>query len=170
MAERIIVTPRAVEERKGTQLDRSKAQLDHIAWLMDECIRIPGVNWRFGIDALIGLIPGAGDILGGLIGLLLLVRAFQYRLPKVVITRMILNNLIDVTVGSIPLLGDAFDFFWKSNSKNMTLFHEYAGQPEASTTRHWLFLWLLISLFLFVFFLIFAGIIYLASRTIGLHW
>jgi Domain of unknown function (DUF4112) len=170
MEEKIIVRPKTTEQRNEIQLDRSKAQLDHIAWLMDECFRIPGVNWRFGLDALIGLIPGAGDVLGGLMGLLLLIRAFQYRLPKVVITRMILNNLIDVTVGAIPLLGDAFDFIWKSNSKNMQLFHEYAGQPEASTTRHWLLIWLLISLFLFVFFLIFAGIIYFASHTIGLRW
>ena len=179
MRERIIVKKvppnedvslRSADRGNETQLAKSTAQLDHIAWLMDDCFRIPGVNWRFGVDALIGLIPGAGDVLGGLIGLLLLVRAFQYRLPKVVITRMIVNNLIDVTVGSIPFLGDAFDFFWKSNSKNMTLFHEYAGQPEASTLRHWLLLWLLISFFLFIFFLIFAGLIYFASRTVGLHW
>jgi hypothetical protein len=151
------------------RLERSKAQLDHIAWLMDECFRIPGVNWRFGADAIIGLIPGAGDIIGALIGLVLLVRAFQYRLPKVVIARMVLNNVIDVTVGSIPLLGDAFDFFWKSNSKNMKLFHEYAGQPEQNTTRHWLFLASLIALFVMIFFFVLSAIIYLAARTIGFH-
>jgi Domain of unknown function (DUF4112) len=162
MEEKIIDT-------KPATLERSKAQLDHIAWLMDECFRIPGLNWRFGVEALIGLVPGAGDVLGGLIGLLLLIRAFQYRLPKVVVARMIFNNIIDVAVGSIPLFGDAFDFIWKSNSKNMKLFHEYAGQPAANTMRHWLFLWALIVLFLFVFFLVFAGILYLFSRTIGLH-
>jgi hypothetical protein len=157
-----------MNETKSIELERSRQQIDRIAYIMDNCFRIPGLNWRFGAEALIGLVPGAGDVIGGIIGLFLLVRAIQFRLPKVVIARMVLNNLIDVTVGAIPFLGDAFDFFWKSNTKNMNLFHQYAGQPEKSTSRHWMLIGAIIFSFTLLFVLVFAGIIYLASRTIGL--
>lgn len=157
-----------MNETKSIELDRSRQQIDRIAYIMDECFRIPGLNWRFGVEALLGLVPGAGDVIGGIIGLFLLVRAFQFKLPKVVIARMVINNLIDVTVGSVPFLGDAFDFFWKSNTKNMNLFHQYAGQPEKSTTSHWILIGGIVISFVLLFLLIFAAIIYLASRTIGL--
>lgn len=160
------ISPDPTRTPDDPKLARLKTQLDHIAWIMDQCFRIPGVKWRFGAEAIIGLVPGAGDVLGGIVGLVVLVRAFQYRLPKVVIARMIFNNVIDVTVGTIPILGDVFDVFWKSNTKNMKLFHKYAGQPEQSTTRHWLFLFSLIGFFVMIFFFIIAAIIYVLSRAI----
>ena len=151
-------------EQKRIELDRTKGQLDRLAWLLDNYFKFPGTNWRFGLDALVGLIPGAGDLGSGAIGFLLLFRAFQFRLPKVVIMRMIFNSLIDITVGAIPLIGDAFDFLWKSNSMNMKLFHEYAGEPEKSTRRHWIFILILFGSFFAVFGLILAGIIYCFYR------
>jgi hypothetical protein len=143
-----------VEDQKSLQLERTRKQLDHYAWLMDNCFRIPGIGWRFGLEAILGIFPGAGDVIGGAMGVVLLVRAFQFKLPKIVIFRMILNTLIDVTVGAIPLLGDLFDFVWKSNTKNMKLFHKYAGEPETSTRKHWIFVGILIGSFLLLFFVI----------------
>jgi hypothetical protein len=125
---------------KQVELGRVKDQLDNIAWLMDNAFRIPGLGWRFGVEALIGLVPGAGDIISGAIGVLLLLRAFQFKLPGVVILRMIFNSLIDITIGAIPFLGDLFDFVWKANTRNMKLFRQYAEEPAASTKRHWLFI------------------------------
>ena len=147
--------------KSESQVQKSREQLDQLAWLMDNCFRIPGVNWRFGLDSLIGLVPGLGDVVSAMVGLFLLFRAFQFRIPVVVIGRMILNSLIDLLIGSIPFLGDLFDFAWKSNTRNMKLFHAYAGEPGKSTLRHWLFLGGLIFGFFLLFVLITAGSFYL---------
>jgi len=134
--------------------------------LMDECFRIPGIGWRFGMEALIGLVPGLGDIVGGAIGLVLLIRAFQFRLPKIVIVRMIINSLLDLLVGAIPLLGDAFDVFWKANTQNMKLFHKYATEPESSTRKHWIFLAGLVLGFTGLFALLLVGFLILISTLL----
>ena len=152
------------QTKKGMDLEKTGAQLDQIAYLMDQCFRIPGINWRFGVESLIGLVPGAGDLVGGAIGLLVLFRAFQFKLPKIVILRMITNTLLDITVGSIPFLGDAFDFFWKSNTRNMKLFHHYAEEPQKSTRAHWIFLGSLAGGFLLLFGLIVFGFVLLLSQ------
>ncbi|HSE41318.1 MAG TPA: DUF4112 domain-containing protein [Acidobacteriota bacterium] len=149
---------------KTKDLDRVKNQLDQIAWFLDNAFKVPGVNWRFGAEAIIGLIPGAGDIISGTIGLMLLFRAFQFKLPKIVILRMIVNTLLDITVGAIPFLGDIFDFIFKSNSRNMALFREYAEQPAQSTTRHWIFIGAVVG----SFGLILLGILFLFIYLINL--
>lgn len=133
--------------RNTTQLAKAGEQLNRLAWMLDDMFRIPGLNWRFGLDALIGLIPGVGDVVSALLSLLILFRAFQFKLPRIVMARMMLNSLIDVGVGSIPFVGDLFDFVWKSNDMNMKLFRQYAEQPERSTKHHWIFIGLLIFLF-----------------------
>lgn len=131
-------------------LSRAKDQLDQIAWIMDNAFKIPGLNWRFGAEALVGLIPGAGDVVSGAVGLLLLLRAFQFKLPKIVIVRMLVNSILDITIGAIPFIGDLFDFVWKSNTRNMVLFRQYAEGPAESTTRHWIFLGSVLGLFGFL--------------------
>ena len=147
----------AISGRKEANLERVKDQLDSFAWLMDNYFRIPGLGWRFGIEAIIGLVPGLGDVVTGALGVLLLVRAVQFKLPKIVITRMILNNLIDITVGAIPFFGDLFDFAFKSNTMNMVLFRKYAEGPNESTASHWIFVAMLISFFAAVLGLIAYG-------------
>lgn len=136
------IIQREMEERseKSGELVRARKQLDDFAYLLDNCFQIPGVGWRFGIESLIGLIPGLGDVISGILALVLLLRAIQFRLPAIVIIRMALNSLIDLAIGAIPLIGDLFDMYWKSNTRNMKLFHQYAGQRELSTRRHWIFL------------------------------
>jgi Domain of unknown function (DUF4112) len=148
----------------STPLLKTQKQLDHFAWLMDQCFRIPGTSWRFGLEAILGLFPGAGDVVSGMLSLTLLVRAFQFKLPKVVVARMILNTLIDVAIGAIPFLGDAFDFVWKSNTRNMKLFHQYAQEPDLSTKSHWIFIVALIGGFGLLFFLVCLFVIWLIYR------
>lgn len=143
----------SVSPDRKKNLDQVKDELDSLAWLMDNYFRVPGLGWRFGIEAIIGLVPVLGDIVTGALGVLLLSRAIQYKLPKIVILRMVLNNLIDITVGAIPFLGDLFDFIFKANTKNMKLFRKYAEGPQESTVGHWLFV---------------LGILFLFSMVLGL--
>ena len=97
------------------------AQLDWLANLMDSRFHIPGTNFRVGLDAFLGLIPGVGDGLGALISFYILQRLWQFDLPWYVRGRMVINILLDVTLGAIPLIGDIFDFGFKANTANLTL-------------------------------------------------
>jgi len=156
-------------EQKQVDLVKTRDQLDHLAWLLDNCFRIPGTNWRFGLEALIGLLPGAGDAVSAILGLFLLVRAFQFKLPKIVILRMLVNSLIDFSIGSIPFIRYAFDFIYKANTRNMKLFHEYAELPLLSTKRHWVFIGLLIGGFVGLLFLVLAVVFYSLYRLLFLR-
>ncbi|HEX7123066.1 MAG TPA: DUF4112 domain-containing protein [Gemmatimonadaceae bacterium] len=104
-----------------------------LARLLDSAVRIPGTNIRFGIDAVLGLIPGMGDAAGaGLAGYMILVAA-RLGAPPSVIVRMLGNVLIDMLVGAVPILGDLFDVGFKANLRNVTLVERYLERP--STTR-----------------------------------
>jgi len=110
---------------------------------MDDMFRVPVLGWRFGLDALIGLIPGFGDIATSLASFYILVNAVRYRVPKITLLRMGMNLGIDYVVGSLPLVGDLFDAWWKSNRKNLDLLRQRATvSPEAEhagSTSDWLF-------------------------------
>ena len=100
--------------------------------LLDEAITIPGLGVKVGLDAVIGLIPGLGDIAGGAAGAYGLVVAHRLGAPPTVLARMLLNIGIDALVGTIPVLGDLFDVGWKSNSRNLRLLERYVGAPAAT--------------------------------------
>ena len=111
---------------------RVPAWADQLTHWMDEAVRIPGTNIRFGLDALIGFfVPGLGDAASGVASVSLLVLALRLGIPRVVLARMILNLGIDALVGAIPLLGDLFDVGWKANRKNIDLIKRYEGDPTA---------------------------------------
>ena len=99
--------------------------LDTLANLMDSQFKIPGTNIRFGLDPLIGLVPGAGDFVTFLISGYMVMILAQNGASGFVLARMTLNILIDALVGSIPLLGDIFDVAFKANRRNMKLMHEH---------------------------------------------
>ncbi|HKP47682.1 MAG TPA: DUF4112 domain-containing protein [Pyrinomonadaceae bacterium] len=124
--------------------------LERLAWLMDDLIRIPGLNWRIGLDALVGLIPGFGDTATSLASLYILASAVRYRLPKITLLRMGLNIGIDYVVGSLPLVGDVFDAWWKSNQKNIALLRNRATvsatEARSANFGDWLFVSLIILL------------------------
>lgn len=156
-----------IKDLDPVKVAKTQKQLDDLAWLMDNYFKIPFINWRFGLDAIIGLVPGAGDIVAGIIAVFIVLRALQFKLPWIVITRMILNTLLDVTVGAIPLFGDLFDMFFKSNTRNMALFHKYSGEPTASTTSHWLFICGLALGFILIFVLIGLATLYLIRLVLS---
>jgi hypothetical protein len=100
--------------------------LGRLGWLMDDLIRIPGLNWRVGLDALVGLIPGFGDTATSLVSFYILAAAVRYGVPKVTLLRMGMNLGIDYLVGSLPFVGDLFDAWWKSNQRNVELLNKRA--------------------------------------------
>ena len=130
-----------VQQRpKSVKLDDS---LERLSWLLDDLIRIPGLNWRFGLDALVGLIPGFGDTATSLASFYILVSAVRYGVPKVTILRMALNIAIDYLVGSVPFVGDLFDAVWKSNHMNVELMRKRAtvsaDEARQGKLSDWLF-------------------------------
>lgn len=110
--------------------DLAPPDLQWLADLLDSRWRIPGTSWRFGVDAIAGLVPGAGDLVAGLAGLYIISAATRAGVPRHVIARMIGNIAIDTVVGSVPVLGGIFDIFFKSNQRNLRLYAEYAP-PKA---------------------------------------
>jgi hypothetical protein len=117
--------------------------LDNLGWLMDDLFRVPVLGWRFGLDPLIGLIPGFGDTATSLVSFYILVNAVRYGVPKITLLRMGLNFGIDYALGSVPVVGDFFDAWWKSNQRNLDLLRKRATvSPEearAASAGDWLF-------------------------------
>src|SRR5215468_102453 len=114
--------------------------LDRLARLLDDFIRIPFLNVRIGLDPILGLaLPWVGDTLTALFSLYLIGSAIQYRAPKVVIMRMAMNVAFDYLVGIIPFVGDASDFFVKSNRWNVNLLRRYARERRRPSLSDYLF-------------------------------
>ena len=110
--------------------ERPKAWAEQLVRVLDDGLTIPGTRIGVGLDAVLGfLFPTLGDALTGLGSLSLLVLAFQMRLPKVVILRVVFNIALDVVLGCLPFVGDVFDLFWRSNRRNLELLQRYSGDP-----------------------------------------
>lgn len=110
-----------------------------LAWLLDNSIPVPGTGGRrLGIDALIGFVPVVGDLASGGIGLFVVWRASRMGLPRVVVARMLANTVLDVVIGAIPFLGDAFDLWFKANTRNLGLMRRHLERPGTSTRSEWL--------------------------------
>ena len=107
--------------------------------LMDDQFVIPGTNIRFGLDPLLGLLPGWGDSASSLVSAVLILKSSRAGVPKVVLSRMALNILINAAVGAIPGIGDAFSFWFKSNAKNYALHQKHAGTARPPALRDRLF-------------------------------
>ena len=111
------------------------------------------------------MVPGIGDLIGALISLVIVARAVQAGIPRVAVARMLANITIDTLVGSIPLFGDAFDFAFKSNLKNLRIYEESLLDRRASTVRHWWFFLLLFLVAAAGFAAIAVGLFALARRV-----
>ena len=111
------------------------ARLDALATLLDTAFILPGTNVRFGLDALIGLVPGIGDAITTAMSLYLVHEARQLGAPSYVIIRMLANIAIDGFVGAVPLVGDAFDVMWRSNRRNMRLLREWLARENENWRR-----------------------------------
>jgi hypothetical protein len=129
---RVFVEPRAAHPGHDDAFLRN---LERVAWLMDRAFRVPGTKISVGLDAILGLLPIGGDVLTGIVQAGLVMAALgRYRVPRAVAARMMFNVLIDVAVGSIPLLGDMFDVAFKANTRNIRLLDPY--RPRAATEVH----------------------------------
>lgn len=100
-----------------------------IARLFDDLVPIPGTKMRFGLDAILGLLPGGGDLIGGAVSAYAILLATRVGAPASVIARMGLNIAIDTLFGILPVLGDLFDVGWKANRKNVELLEQYVATP-----------------------------------------
>jgi hypothetical protein len=114
------------------QLDPNISAIRQLARLLDAAVRVPGTNIRFGLDAVLGLIPGAGDIAGGVLSTFIIVQAAKIGAPGSVLARMVMNVAVDSIVGAVPVLGDLFDIGWKSNTRNAELLDRYVARPRAT--------------------------------------
>jgi hypothetical protein len=113
--------------------------LEALAWLLDSSIPVPGTNLRIGLDPLMGMIPVVGDLLGMLFSAWILVRAARLGIPRVTLMRMGFNVTVDAAVGVIPFVGDAFDFWWQANRKNVELLKAHVRDPGRARRGDWLF-------------------------------
>lgn len=104
-----------------------------VASVLDDAIRVPGTDLRFGIDPLVGLVPGLGDLLGGAASVYIILEAARAGAPASVLVRMALNVGIDTLVGGLPLVGDLFDFAWKSNRRNVNLLADHLDAPTRTS-------------------------------------
>jgi hypothetical protein len=118
----------------------SDEHLDHIAALLDDMFRIPGTQIRFGLDALIGWVPGIGDAMAGIASFLIVFASWRRGAKAVTLVRMIANVLLETAIGAIPVAGDVFHVFWKANRRNYRLLMREKEQPGANTRRDWMFL------------------------------
>jgi len=144
--------------------------------LLDEAFRVPGTQMRFGLDGIVGLVPIAGDVLTGLVSLIIPVAAWIRGVPYVALVRMAVNVGIGVLVGSIPIFGDIFDIAWKPNRRNYQLLTRHIGQPHLHTGKDWAFLFILAATIVFIFaipiILLLVLILWIASSlsaSAGLH-
>jgi uncharacterized membrane protein len=136
-----MTTPEPELIRRG-EPDRAAylRHLDLLAALLDRAFRIPGTPWRFGLDAVIGLIPGLGDIVGSLVGAYSLWIARQMGAPAAVQARMVMNLAIDGVIGLVPFLGDLFDFAFKAHTRNHALLTRWVATPHQTRRSSWMVL------------------------------
>jgi hypothetical protein len=106
------------------------ARLDALATLLDTAFILPGINVRFGLDALIGLVPGIGDAITTAMSLYIVHEARQLGAPRHVLLRMLANVALDGFVGAVPLVGDAFDVMWRANRRNMRLLQQWLARED----------------------------------------
>jgi hypothetical protein len=129
-----------------SQQEQRMAGLRRIAELLDNAFVVPGTTYRVGLDPIIGLLPGIGDLVSPLFTIGMLLQARELGVPKVVQARMLINVAIDTLVGIVPVLGDLFDFAWKSNVKNLALLELHAREERAGSPGDWMFVTLMIAL------------------------
>jgi hypothetical protein len=139
-----------------------------VARLMDDQFIIPGTNLRFGLDPLLGLLPGWGDSASALVSALLILQSARAGVPKIILGRMVLNVLINAVGGAVPGVGDAFSFWFKSNARNLLLHQRHAGTARRASLRDWLFVGALLVGMLALIVLFFLATFGLALQ--GLHW
>jgi hypothetical protein len=130
-----VLSPRL--RRGGPALDDEA--LDLLSHLLDDWFRIPGTAIRFGLDGIVGFIPGVGDIIGGIASCVIIFAAWARGVSYVTLARMLANWGIEVLLGAVPVLGNLFDIGWKANRRNYKLLTSSLADPHGERRRSWLF-------------------------------
>lgn len=141
--------------------------LQSLEILLDEAFRVPGTSFRFGIDGIIGLVPGVGDVLAGLLSLIIPIAAWIRGVPYITLLRMAANICIGVLIGSIPIFGDLFDIVWKANRRNYRLLTRHLGEPHRHRWRDWAFLGFLAAGFALIFAIPIVLVLWLITWLLG---
>ncbi|NEO36572.1 MAG: DUF4112 domain-containing protein [Moorea sp. SIOASIH] len=128
-------------DRKTSTLKRVR----RVSYLLDNAIPIPGTGYRIGLDPIIGLLPGGGDVLGTIISSYIVVEAARLGVSRSTLVEMVLNILLETVSGSIPVLGDLVDAAWKANVKNVELLEKELNVSSPPQKSDWLFLVLLLA-------------------------
>ena len=115
------------------RLRAAERRISFISRILDDLIEIPGTGRRIGVDPVLGLLPVVGDAASALASFWIIAEAARFRLPPIVLARMVINAVVDLLLGAIPLVGDLFDFVAKANARNLALFRRHATDPGAST-------------------------------------
>lgn len=154
---------------RGRDQSGSMAEVETLAWLLDNSIPVPFFGGRrFGADAIIGLIPGVGDVASAGIGLFVVWRASRMGFPRIVVARMLMNTTIDMIVGAIPFIGDLFDLWFKSNTRNLDLARRWLERPDRSTRDEWMAIGLIVALLVGMAAFILWAIVSVISAIAGL--
>ncbi len=110
---------------------RARARLRRVAWLLDSSIRLPG-GFRIGLDGILGLVPGAGDLLAALLSSYIVAEAARLRVPGSVLLRLVGNIGLELVIGLVPVVGDLFDLVFKANERNVRLIEDWLDAPQAT--------------------------------------
>jgi hypothetical protein len=151
---------------RGAWLFRDRT-LHGLEILLDEAFVLPGTGIRFGLDGIIGLVPGLGDVVAGLLSLVIPLAAWIRGVPYVTLARMAANLAIGVLVGTIPIFGDIFDVAWKANKRNYQLLVRHLGEPHRHTWRDWTFLLMLVTALALIFAVPIALVVWLFAWLIS---
>jgi Domain of unknown function (DUF4112) len=133
-------TGEVVGRSRSERFRAAERRIELISRVMDDLVPIPGTRQRIGLDPIIGLVPGIGDVVSALAGVWVILEAARLGIPAIILIRMGWNAAVDLVVGAIPVLGDLFDVVSRSNRRNLELFRRHALDPTASTAEQWLFL------------------------------
>ncbi len=151
------------------KLPQDLVTLRKFAFLMDQAFPIPGTNIRVGLDAVIGLIPGVGDVIGGILSTWIIAGALRHRVPAPIIVRMVINVAIDLFFGAVPVAGDVFDFLFEENMKNMRLLEKHRDRrrpPRSAASIAWV-ISAIVAFIVLLALLILAGVVALVLWLIG---
>ena len=151
-----------VSASRAERFHAAERRIGRVTHALDELIAVPGTPVKVGLDPVIGLIPIVGDAVAGIVGAWVIAEAARFGIPRIVVGRMIVNLVVDLAIGAVPVLGDLFDVVFRANSRNLALFRRHALEPDASTRSDQAF-------FVGVV-LVLVGIVWLLLTVLGAVW
>jgi hypothetical protein len=161
-----MLKPRVVRLRQLSAAQEARlVVLRHLSRLLDSAFEIPGTGYRIGLDPVIGLLPGFGDLVSPFFAAFVLWQCRDLGLPRIVQLRMLFNVAIDAIIGAVPVVGDAFDFAWKANDMNMALLERHAYEERPAAPGDWLFVLGIIAIVIAIAVLPFVVVVWVFA-----HW